>query len=112
MVRNLEEGISETAAEFMLREDLEEMIHEASFALQQMTSYRGHGLEWPFQATLSRYREGLQNMIYNLGVPRFMKFKKMINAICEADYDKAADEASRQQVGHTGRVPEQSGSLS
>jgi lysozyme len=46
------------------------------------------------------------DMIYNLGLTRFMKFQKMISAIHERDFDLAADELEDslyfRQVGHRG----------
>ena len=54
---------------------------------------------------LSRVRQDvLVNMMFNLGAPRFLKFKKFIKAIKNNDFDTAADEmlASRwaKQVGN------------
>ena len=54
---------------------------------------------------LSRVRQDvLVNMMFNLGAPRFLKFKKFIKAIKNNDFDTAADEmlASRwaNQVGN------------
>jgi len=42
---------------------------------------------------LSTVREGvLINMIFNLGRPRFMKFKKFLKALQEKNYKKASEE--------------------
>ena len=42
---------------------------------------------------LSRVRQDvLVNMMFNLGAPRFLKFKKFIKAIKNNDFDTAADE--------------------
>lgn len=37
-------------------------------------------------------QEALMNMAFNLGVPRFLQFKKMIAALDEFEYDKASEE--------------------
>ena len=42
---------------------------------------------------LTRTRQNvLVNMLFNLGLPRFLTFKKMIKALEDQDYEKAADE--------------------
>jgi lysozyme len=47
-------------------------------------------------------------MIFNLGLPRFLGFKKMIQALCEDDYAEAAeqmlDSLWSKQVGKRAKV--------
>ncbi|EDM22942.1 hypothetical protein [Caminibacter mediatlanticus] len=42
-------------------------------------------------------RLALIDMIFNLGKPRFLKFKKMIQAVKNRDFQKAAYEAKNSQ---------------
>ena len=39
-------------------------------------------------------------MLYNLGLPKFLKFKKMIAALEVGDYDRAAEEALDSKWRH------------
>jgi len=42
---------------------------------------------------LDEYRKNvIVNMLFNLGLPRLLKFKKMLKALREHDYERAADE--------------------
>lgn len=76
--RNLDDnGIRKEEAEIMLRHDV--MI--AQDAASQFTWYR----------KLDEQRKGVVvEMIFNLGLPRFLEFKKMIQALRDDDYDEAA----------------------
>ena len=52
------------------------------------------GRKWLWFHWLSPLRqEALVRMGYNLGIPRLLKFKRMITAFSEADFSLAADEA-------------------
>jgi len=53
---------------------------------------------------LSETRRGvIINMLFNLGLPRFLTFRKMIKALEDQDYERAADEMLKskwaKQVG-------------
>jgi lysozyme len=52
----------------------------------------------------------LLDMMFNLGMPKFLKFEKMITAIKQGDWPKAADElkdsAYYKQVGNRAKVNE------
>lgn len=78
--RNLDDrGISESEARLMLRNDIAASMHEAkSFAW-----YRG----------LCEVRQNVViSMIFNIGLPRFKSFKRMMAALDVSDYELAADE--------------------
>ena len=79
--RNLEDnGLSEQEAETLLWNDIQRTIGELFKTL-------------PFFEGLSTNRQNvLVDMNYNLGLTRFMGFKKMIAALKGGDYYKAADE--------------------
>lgn len=75
-------GISEDEAMYMLRNDISRCMVEVRRAL-------------PFFDTLLDIRQDvLINMVFNLGITKFLKFKKMIKALKERDYD----EASKQMI--------------
>ena len=78
--RNLAKGISHAEAEILLLND----ISDAEEDLKQVL---------PDAELLgeTRYR-ALVNMVYNLGINRFIGFKKMLKAINDGDFDRAADE--------------------
>jgi lysozyme len=79
--RNLEDkGIDEREAEIMLDND----IAEAHGYLIQNVS------EFTFLNVVRQ--EVLVNMVFNLGINKFLGFKKMLAAIAGRDYEKAADE--------------------
>jgi lysozyme len=80
--RNLTDmGISEEEAYYFLWNDLNQAEREISNNL-------GHVFY-----TLPKAKQGvLINMCFNLGIKRFMGFKKMIAALKEKDYKKAAEE--------------------
>ncbi len=95
--RNIEDtGISEEEAEFMLQADIERCILE----LVEKTDY--------FMVLCEPRQTVLINMLFNLGWPRFNRFKKMITAIKEGDYATASvemlDSRWADQVG--GRAKE------
>lgn len=79
--RNIEErGISKEEAYFMLRNDVALCIAELS------------ELFW-FNIQPNGVKKALINMCYNLGLPKLVKFEKMIGALRRKDYDRAAKEA-------------------
>lgn len=79
--RNIEErGISSSEAEFMLLNDIQDLNHELRTAVVGWT------------ALDDVRRAALVNMAYNLGMPRFKGFKKMLSALAVQDYRTAAAE--------------------
>ena len=79
---NLEEGISERIAEEMLREDINK-------------AYRNYWLFIPqsVQMKLNKKREEVVvEMIFNMGIKKVLTFRKMLKALAEGDFDRAADE--------------------
>lgn len=79
--RNLDEmGISREEAIVMLKNDIRRVDIEL-----------GDRLPFYFDMT-QRRRDILVNMCFNLGITRFMGFKKMLEAIEAGDYQKAAIE--------------------
>jgi lysozyme len=82
---NLEEGISENIAKAIFDEDIQVAINDV---LDIFSNNKGE-----YQLVLSGNRYiALVDMMFNLGKSRFLTFKKMIQAIKEKDWDKAADE--------------------
>jgi lysozyme len=82
---NLEEGISEYVAEAILDEDIRTAIEDV---LDIFSNDKDE-----FQLILSGNRYiALVDMMFNLGKPRFLTFKRMIQAIKEKNWDKAANE--------------------
>ncbi len=80
--RNIEEnGISEDEAHFMLVNDINKSISE----LQSIFS--------KYKFFSENRKKALIDMIFNLGKTRFLKFKKMIKAIKEDDWNEASKEA-------------------
>ena len=79
--RNLDaKGITEEEAKILLIND----IVDAEMDLEQVL---------PGAESLGENRHrALINMVYNLGINRFIGFKKMLKAINEGDFDRAADE--------------------
>lgn len=72
-------GISENAAMFILGEDIENSERELR--------------KFDFFEKLSDVRqEVLLNLHFNIGHKKFLGFKKMIKALEQGDFDKAADE--------------------
>lgn len=78
--RNLQTGISEGEAEMLLRTDIAMCIKQASH------------FNW-FHALDGVRKEAIISMIFNLGIGRFKKFRKMIGWLSQGVYKKAAAEA-------------------
>lgn len=78
--RNLDDvGISKTEAESLLEHDIKTAKETAS----QFRWYR----------ELDENRQDvIVEMIFNLGLPRLLKFKKTIQALRDHDYDEAANQ--------------------
>lgn len=74
-------GITERAAEFMLAEDLTAVLKELN-----------DRLPWWKKISESQ-RRGLMNMAFNLGLPRLLKFEKMLKALRKGNGERAAAEA-------------------
>ena len=87
--RNLEDvGISEREAEAML---LADMLRSRADLFKV----------FPDADTFSQGRQdALINMVFNLGLTRFLGFKKMIAAIEDRDWERAADEAMDSRWYH------------
>ncbi len=86
--RNLQDnGISKEEAEFMLDNDIKRSIKDLS-------SYSWY-INQPEQVKLA-----LVNMCFNMGLPRLLTFRKMIAALIEKDYVKAAKEALDSKWAH------------
>lgn len=89
--RNLDSrGLSKDEALYLMRNDIKKCQEE----LEKFPWYS----DQPFVV-----KDALINMAYNLGVPRLLKFKKMIKHLHEKNYVKAAEESLnskwRIQVG-------------
>ncbi len=78
--RNLENGIRPDEAELMFQNDLKQTVSE-------LTNY-----EW-FVDQPQHVKNALINMNFNLGITKFLGFKKMIAAIIDRNYTLAAIEA-------------------
>jgi len=89
--RNLERPISNKLAMFMLDEDIESAKKDAS------------NFEWFSELNETR-QTVILDMLFNLGLSRFMGFKKTIKAINAGEYLKASQEMLdskwARQVGH------------
>lgn len=78
--RNLEDmGVSEVEAMVMLRNDIEQCYEELSV------------FSW-FEDLDQVRQEALINMLFNLGLPTFLKFKKTLKFVAEGKYSQAAAE--------------------
>lgn len=79
---NIEDGITEQEAELLLMSRVVQVRHELNqvFLLGERTAMGK-----------ARY-EALTDMVYNLGLPVFLGFKKTIKALREGNWDKAAAE--------------------
>ena len=76
--RNLDDvGINLTEAEMMLENDIRRTTVE-------LTKF-----SWCYSLNAVR-RAALVDMLYNLGMPRFMGFKKMLAALDAGDYEETA----------------------
>jgi lysozyme len=89
--RNLDDnGITEAEARMMCRYDVEVV--------------RTPLLKYKWFTLLNEARQdAILDMAFNLGLPRFLKFKNMLQALQDQDYHKAAEEMMTsqwaQQVG-------------
>ena len=93
--RNLEEvGLSPEEAEMLLQHDISS-AHNSCISLFGLNVW----------TSINQDRKAaLVNMMFNLGYPRFRKFKNMRKAILDDDWQTAADEAENSkwftQVGN------------
>jgi len=76
-----DQPITRLSAQMILADQIDANVEELNRALPWW-------LNLPFNAKL-----GLANMVFNLGLPRLLKFKKMLAALKAHDFDKAALEA-------------------
>jgi len=89
--RNLKDvGINPTEAEFLLRNDMQSALLAAA--------------SFPWFIDLSELRKAvIVDMVFNMGLPRFKTFKKMILAVINKNYPGAAlemlDSKWAKQVG-------------
>lgn len=81
---NLEEGLSKEEAEALLKIRLNKV-------LSRLNSHKVFP-NLNYKRLPSDTREALADMMYQLGLPRFKEFKKMIKALEEREFDKARDE--------------------
>lgn len=80
--RNVEDnGISKDESDLMFANDVDRVEKEARSIFGNWKSIED-----------ARQR-ALVNMLFNLGMTRFMTFKRMIGAVIREDWDGAADEA-------------------
>ena len=78
--RNLEDmGISEDEATYLLQTDIDRCYSELSV------------FTWFHELDQIR-QEALISMLFNLGLPRFLTFKKMIARLMAKEYSQAAEE--------------------
>ena len=78
--RNLEDmGISEDEATYLLQTDIDRCYSELSV------------FTWFHELDQIR-QEALISMLFNLGLPRFLNFKKMIARLMAKEYSQAAEE--------------------
>lgn len=83
--RNLEDmGISEDEATYLLQTDIDRCYSELSV------------FTWFHELDQIR-QEALISMLFNLGLPRFLTFKKMIARLKEKRYSEAANEMIRSR---------------
>ena len=84
--RNLDAvGISEQEADILLNNDIVRAEKDLQTVFDPAFLYESGGLSY------DRYSV-LVNMIFNLGLTRFKGFKKMIQAVKDLDFDRAARE--------------------
>lgn len=92
--RNIDEkGLSEEEAEYLLKNDIAESIYQTSELLSST---------WDL---LSQNRKAVVvDMVFNMGLTRFMGFKKMIAALHAGDYYEAAEQMiDSKWYGQVGR---------
>lgn len=78
--RNLDDmGISEDEALYLLQNDIDACYSELNV------------FHW-FQELDQVRQEALVDMLFNLGLPRFLSFKKMIARLIAKEYSQAAEE--------------------
>lgn len=78
---NLEAGISEELAEVILRHQYQDVWKQCNKEFP----------EWWFKLSNDR-RDVVVNMVFNLGLEGFKKFKRMIACLSIGDYDGASNE--------------------
>jgi len=79
--RNIEErGLSDDEIDFILDNDIKIVMNEVSDTF-----------DWFFDITEIRQRV-VADMIFNMGLPRFKQFKKMIAALEDGAWSEAADQ--------------------
>lgn len=83
--RNLDDmGISEVEAMVLLRHDIEQCYQELNV--------------FSWFADLDQVRqEALVDMLFNLGLPTFLEFKKTLKFVAEGKYSQAAEEMLRSK---------------
>lgn len=83
--RNLDDmGISEVEAMVLLRHDIEQCYQELNV--------------FSWFADLDQVRqEALVDMLFNLGLPTFLEFKKTLKFVAEGKYSQAAEEMLRSR---------------
>jgi lysozyme len=83
--RNLDDmGISEVEAMVMLRNDIEQCYQELEM------------FSW-FSDLDQVRQEALVDMLFNLGLPTFLEFKKTLKFVAEGKYSQAAEEMLRSK---------------
>ena len=83
--RNLDDmGISEVEAMVLLRHDIERCYDELSV------------FSWFVDLDQVR-QEALVDMLFNLGLPTFLEFKKTLKFVAEGKYSQAAEEMLRSK---------------
>ena len=83
--RNLDDmGISEVEAMVLLRHDIERCYDELNV------------FSWFTDLDQVR-QEALINMLFNLGLPTFLEFKKTLKFVAEGKYSQAAEEMLRSK---------------
>ena len=89
---NLEKGITQETAEFILQCDIQDAMQDAKKLFPELETY-GIGR----QAVLV-------SMAFNLGLKRLSGFKKMIGAVLSKQWDTAADEMLQSKwAGQVGK---------
>ncbi|MRJ06307.1 MAG: hypothetical protein C6I01_02145 [Epsilonproteobacteria bacterium] len=78
---NLEAGISKEQAEALLRLDMQRALEDAKIIF---------GKEW--EKFPDKIKAVLVDMLFNLGRTKFLKFRRMLDALRRHDYEKVAQE--------------------
>jgi lysozyme len=80
--RNLDDvGITAAEAHHLLENDIERVLHGLN-----------HSIPWWVRLSEPRQR-ALANMAFNLGLAGLLKFKRMLRALKDGEYERAANEA-------------------